>query len=401
MTEPPDIPLTFVGHPFAALGVGEQMRSHLAAARAVHLPHKVQDIFRYASRSDPDHRRLMADVEVDHPEGGIRVFHVNGDEVEHVLQAFKDRGGDFAAGYNIIAPVWELPRYPDVWLPQLRKFDEVWALSHFIADGLAAAGVQSVHIGQAVEVPLGYMLPRRYFGIRESAFALLHFFDLTSYAARKNPDAVLAMFEMIRERREFEDVQLVLKVKRADADGEDWLKPIRTQLPEAVCLSQPMTSLETRSLINACDCFVSLHRAEGFGRGTGEAMFLGRLAMATGWSGNLDYMTPENCLLVNHELIAVGEGEYPFRKGQMWAEPDIGHATELLESVLSDRDKAREIAARGRRDVRLGHGYRAVGLRIMARVNEIKANLARKSSRPRRAKRSERAARGEVSPVRA
>lgn len=398
MTEPSDIPVTFVGHPFASLGVGEQMRSHLAACRAVHMPHKVQDIFRYAPRSDPDHRRLMADVEVDFPEGGIRVFHVNGDEVDAVLRAFEERGGDFGAGYNVIAPVWELPRYPQVWVPQLRKFDEVWALSRFIADGLAAAGVQSVHVGQSVEVPLGYMLPRRYFGIRESAFVLLHFFDLTSYAARKNPDAVLAMFEMIREKREFEDVQLVLKVKRADSDGEDWLRPIREQLPEAICLSQPMTSLETRSLINACDCFVSLHRAEGFGRGTGEAMFLGRLAMATGWSGNLDYMTPENCLLVNHELVAVGEGDYPFSQGQMWAEPDIEHATALLEAVLDDRARAREIAARGRRDVRLGHGHRAVGLRIMARIEEIKASLARKGSRSRRSKR---AARGDAAPVRA
>jgi hypothetical protein len=107
-------------------------------------------------------------------------------------------------------------------------------------------------------------------------------------------------------------------------------------------------------------------------------------------------MTPDNCLLVNHELVEVGPGDYPFGDGQVWADPDIGHATELLESILIDREKAREIAARGRRDVRLGHGYRAVGLRIMAQVNEIKARLARKAARPKRAKRT---LRGEVSPV--
>ena len=397
MTEQPEIPLTFVGHPFAPLGVGEQMRSHLAACRAVHLPHKVQDIFRYARRADPDHLRLMSGVEVEHPEGGVRVFHVNGDEVESVLRAFEKRGGDFAAGYNIIVPVWELPRYPEVWAKQLRKFDEVWALSHFVADGLAAAGIQSVYIGQAVEVPLDYMLPRRYFGIRESAFVLLHFFDLTSYAARKNPEAVLAMFEMVRKRRRFEDMQLVLKVKRADSDGEDWLEPIREQLPEAVCLAQPMTSLETRSLINACDCFVSLHRAEGFGRGTAEAMFLGKLGMATGWSGNLDYMTAENCLLVNHNMVAVGKGEYPHSEGQMWAEPDVGHAAALLETVLEDTARAREVAARGRRSVRLGHNCRSVGLRIVARVAEIRENLARKRAMGGRRRRGCKASAGGLS----
>ena len=244
-------------------------------------------------------------------------------------------------------------------------------MSEFIAGSLAAAGLPSVPIGQAVEVPLGHFLPRKYFGIRESAFTLLHFFDLSSYASRKNPEAVLAMFERFRKRHPFADVQLILKVKKGAGDGEEWLRPIKDRLPEARCLSQPMSALETRSLINCCDCFVSLHRAEGFGRGTGEAMFLGRLAMATGWSGNLDYMTAENSLLVNHRLIPVGAGDYPFGEGQMWADADVDHAMALLEAVVADPARARAIAALGRRDIRLNHGFRAVGLRVLDRVTEI------------------------------
>jgi hypothetical protein len=259
---------------------------------------------------------------------------------------------------------------------QLRRFDEIWALSHFIADALAAADLHSTHIGQPVEVPLGPQLPRRYFGIRESAFALLHFFDLTSYATRKNPEAVLQMFEALRRRQPFADMQLVLKVKQAEAGGEEWLRPIRDRLPEAVCLAQPMTAFETRSLINACDCFVSLHRAEGFGRGTGESMFLSRLALATGWSGNLDYMTEENSLLARYDLVPVGADNYPHGDDQVWAEPDIGHAVELIEGVIADPARARAVAARGRRDITLGHGYRAVGCRILARVQEISTMLA-------------------------
>jgi len=367
----PDVPITLVGHPFATVGMGEQMRSHIAACQSVHLAHKVLDIYRYASRNDPDHRKLVEPVETDTPAAGIRIFHVNGDEVEPVLRAFEARGGRFKGGYNIIVPAWELPTYPVAWTEQLRQFDEVWALSHFLTESLAAAGLSSTHIGQAVEVPLGHFLPRKYFGIRESAFTVLHFFDLSSYATRKNPDAVLTMFEAFRKRRKFADVQLVLKVKKGDEDGAEWLRPIHDRLPEAHCLSKPMSALETRSLINCCDCFVSLHRAEGFGRGTGEAMFLGRLALATGWSGNLDYMTKDNALLVDHRLVPVGPGEYPFGEGQMWAEPDVAHAVDLLDAAIADPARTLEIAARGRRDIRLGHGYRAVGLRIFDRLTEI------------------------------
>ena len=366
-----DVPITLIGHPFATVGMGEQMRSHIAACQSVHLPHKVLDIYRYARRNDPDHRKLVEPVETMTPGVGIRIFHINGDEVEPVLRAFEARGGKFEDGYNIIVPAWELPTYPAAWADQLRQFDEVWALSHFLTESLAAAGLSSTHIGQAVEVPLGHFLPRKYFGIRESAFAVLHFFDLSSYATRKNPDAVLAMFEAFRKRREFADVQLVLKVKQGDQDGAEWLRPIQDRLPEALCLAQPMSALETRSLINCCDCFVSLHRAEGFGRGTGEAMFLGRLALATGWSGNLDYMTKHNALLVNHRLVPVGQGEYPHGEGQMWAEADVDHAVDLLDWAIADPAGAREIAARGRRAIRLSHGYRAVGLRVLDRVTEI------------------------------
>ena len=180
----------------------------------------------------------------------------------------------------------------------------------------------------------------------------------------------------IRKRHAFADVQLVLKVKQGDADGEEWLRPIRERLPEACCLAKTMSALETRSLINCCDCFVSLHRSEGFGRGTGEAMFLGRLAMATDWSGNLDYMTPDNSLLVDHRLVPVGPADYPFGEGQMWAEADVDHASALLDAAIADPARARGIAAKGRRDIRLGHGYRAVGLRILDRVNEIIASAA-------------------------
>lgn len=368
---PAAFPVTLVGHPFATVGMGEQLRSHIAACQAVHLPHAVLDIYRYASRSDPDHRKLVGNSETNVPSGGIRIFHVNGDEVESVIRAFEARGGTFADGYNIIVPAWELPEYPLPWAEQLRKFNEIWALSAFIKESLAAVGLSSLLIGQAVEVPLGHFLPRKYFGIKESAFTILHFFDLSSFASRKNPNAVLDMYEAIKAKREYEDIQLVLKVKKGDEDGEEWIAPLRDRVPEACFLSKPMSSLETRSLINCCDCFVSLHRAEGFGRGTGEAMFMGRLAMATAWSGNLDYMTKENSLLVDYDLIPVGADEYPFGKNQRWANARVSHAVELLDAAIGDLEATRIMAANGRRTIRMDHGYRAVGVRVLDRVSAI------------------------------
>ena len=370
-----DIPLTIVGHPYAPIGMGEQMRSHVQACSALHLHHRVFDIFRYAQRTDPVHFRVVGELERRDLPGGIRIFHINGDEVERVVAEFEARGGRFADGYNIIVPAWELPAYPAPWAGHLRRFDEVWALSRFIEASLATAGIDSHFVGQSVELEPGPNLPRRYFGIRESAFVLLNFFDLSSYSSRKNPDAVLDLLDCIRRDKPYRDVQLVLKVKNGERAADEWAEMMAGD-PQVKVIANPLDTAGVRSLIAACDCFVSLHRAEGFGRGLGEAMAMGRLAMGTGWSGNVDFMTERNSLLVGHRLVALRKDEYPHWQGQSWADPDVEHAWSLLRPLLDDPDRGLAIARQGQADVLRTHGNRAVGLRILPQLERIAARMA-------------------------
>jgi hypothetical protein len=100
-------------------------------------------------------------------------------------------------------------------------------------------------------------------------------------------------------------------------------------------------------------------------------MALGRLAMGTGWSGNVDFMTPANALLVDHELVKLQRDEYPHWEGQSWAEPDLEHALRLLRPVLNDTARGRAMAERGQSEVLRSHGNRAVGLRILVRLQGI------------------------------
>jgi glycosyltransferase involved in cell wall biosynthesis len=368
-----DIPVIFIGHPFAPIGMGEQMRSHVAACDRIHIAAGVFDIFRYAQRSDAGHFALVGEREREQVPRGIRVFHVNGDEVDNVIAAFEARGNSFADGYNIIVPAWELPTYPQQWAAGLARFDEIWAISSFVQASLAASGLASHVIGQSIETDPAPLLPRRWFGIRESSFVLLHFFDVSSYASRKNPTAVLDLFQRLRAATPFRDLQLVLKVKNIERGAADDAEAFRGD-PQITVIDTPLDSLGVRSLINACDCFVSLHRSEGFGRGLGEAMALGRLALGSGWSGNLDFMTATNSLLVRHAMVAVQRDEYPHWQGQSWAEPDVAHAAELLTPILDDPAHGRDIALRGQAEALRGHGHRAVGLRILERLRAIVAD---------------------------
>ncbi len=368
------VPITLVGHPFAIVGMGEQMRSHVAAMDAMLLHHRVLDVFRHAARLDDEHLLLVGDRELRAPPGGLRIFHVNGDEVARVLAAFAAAGGRFEAGVNVIVPAWELPAYPAIWAPALARFDEVWAISRFVGSSLAARGIDSHLVGQSVQPADGARLPRRWYGIRESAFVLLGFLDTTSHAARKNPTGTLDLFARLRAARPWADLQLVLKVKHGEASAAGWERDLPPD-PHRLVLTEPLDAVATRSLVAACDCFVSLHRAEGFGRGLAEAMAAGRLALGTAWSGNTDFMDAATALPVPFRLRPVRRGEYPQARGNRWAEPDVAAAAEMLLPFIDERHRAVAIGERARQAVLGGHGHRAVGLRILDRLMALLPRL--------------------------
>jgi glycosyltransferase involved in cell wall biosynthesis len=362
----------FAGHPFASIGKGEEMRSSCSAYRSLDPTCGIFDIYRHAKRLDPDHLALSRDAETRGLDAPVRVFHINGDEVSRVLAELERRGLDFSAGRNVVVPAWELPHYPAPWAEALQRFDEVWAISRFVQDSLAAAGIASAHVGQAVEMPVRPFLPRRHFGIRSSSFVFLTLLDLSSFSARKNPEAVLEMFRQLRARHPFADMQLVVKVKNGDGDAQDWVADALGRAShDVVFIDSLLGSHETHSLIAACDCFVSLHRSEGFGRGAAEAMWLGRSAIVTAWSGNLDYMDESYPGAVGYEMIEVREGQYPHHENQIWAEPDIDEAVVIADRFLSDATFARAAAVQGMESVRRTCSLRAVGLRMLDRVNSM------------------------------
>jgi hypothetical protein len=364
-------PTVFVGHPYAAIGKGEELRANLRALASLDEPAETLDIYRCEPRTDPDHLALIKPIETRRLGRGHRIFHINGDEVDPVLRTLEAMGEPFTAGRNVVVPAWELPQFPQIWVEQLNRFDEVWAISHFVKDALAASGVESHFIGQSVDLAIRPFLSRRHFGLRESAFVFLVFLDFSSYASRKNPWAAIAMFRRLLAERPFDDIQLVLKMKGDRQASDDLAAQIDLPQDSFVVVNQLLSAYQQHSLIAACDCLVSLHRAEGFGRGPGEAMRLGRAALATGWSGNVDFMDKSNALLVDYMLIPVAPGDYPESEGQVWAEPDVEHAASLARWALDNPADLREMTRRGRHDIVMKMGDRAVGLRMLQRLRAL------------------------------
>jgi glycosyltransferase involved in cell wall biosynthesis len=101
----------------------------------------------------------------------------------------------------------------------------------------------------------------------------------------------------------------------------------------------------------ACDCYASLHRAEGFGLTMAEAMAIGKPVIGTGYSGNIDFMTSENSYLVDHTIGRVGPDCEIYPPEGEWAEPSIEHAAELMRRVCSHSEEAKAKGKSARDDV--------------------------------------------------
>lgn len=365
----PDVCL--VGHPFAPIGMGEQLRSSFRALRSIGLRPAVLDVYELQTPEPPAESEFGPFLEK-----GFRtlnLFHINGDEVEPILAHLAGRPSPRQM-WRAVIPLWELPNYPTQWAQLLEQFDEVWASSLFIERALSEAVHRPVvHLPPACEVVLSAFRGRRFFGIPESTYAFLFSFDLRSWVTRKNPEAVVAAFRRVVHKRPHAQVTLVLKINGAELGDEryraflDSLGDLRDRL---VVLPRTLTDDEMKNLVRCCDCYVSLHRLEGFGRGPAEAMALGKPVIATRWSGNLDFMNNDNSLLVDCALVPVPPDAYPHWQGQRWADPDVEHAAASMVQLLDDPGKGAAIGRRASLDMRHDFSYRAIGVRTLQRLEQ-------------------------------
>lgn len=367
--------IVLAGHPFSPTGRGEDLRASFRSLRGVSIKSEIRDIFGYVDRTDADLTGEFSEHLVENLSSDVNIFYINGDEVE---QSLDHLGSALPEGaYNIIYPAWELSTYPADWARQVDRFDEIWAQSKFTEESIAKAVSKPViHMPLPCEIRMSSFLSRRDFGIPESGYIFLFYFDFTSFIARKNPLATLKAFEELCATLPKDDSRLVIKTTHSDQREGDYQRFLsalsRNRFRERIILiDRTLTNNEVKNLVRCCDCFISLHRSEGFGRGLSEAMYMGKPVIGTAYSGNMDFMTEKNSCLVPYDLIPVEEGEYPHSENQVWAQPDVDKAVGYMLRLLEDPKFGYQIGSRASLDIRVMFSYRASGLRYADRLAEI------------------------------
>lgn len=273
---------------------------------------------------------------------------------------------------NIAHLAWEQKDVNCWWQAVYDRYDEIWAISEF-----AATPFREMFSGRVSVVPnvldfdefsnCDEASSRR---LKSDVVKFLFVFDAGSSMERKNPEGVIDAFtRAFKGTANAHRVQLTLKISgMARPEHSERVERLRRNAYASGLSIQfeggQLTRETALRLIADADCYVSLHHAEGFGYTMAEAMAYGVPVIASGYSGNLEYMTPHNSFLVACKESFVRNADGPFQRGSIWGDPDIDIAAELMRHVVEAPSDAIAMGERGRISVVNQLSAKAIAERI-------------------------------------
>lgn len=359
--------LNIAGYFRSENGLGEGGRLLVATVEAAGLPYRTQTFAGPHSRQEHAY--------TDRGEAGSYDVNIACVNAEQMPRFAGQVGPDFFKGrYTIGTWFWETEEFPPRLRGALDFVDEVWMPSDYSRDSLQAVTNKPV-----ITLPLPIVAPQVDPALDRVALGLpdgylfLYTFDMFSTARRKNPLGVIEA-----HKRAFgpgDGAVLVLKSANGDKRREDLdeLLDAARGRSDITVIDDYVPAGHIDAMIAGCDCYVSLHRAEGFGLGMAVAMSLGKPVIATGYSGNLTFMNRNNSYLVDWERTQVGPGVPIYPADDHWADPDVDHAARLVRHVFDHRAEAAEMGARARSDIERDHSPTARGALLRQRLGEIRA----------------------------
>jgi glycosyltransferase involved in cell wall biosynthesis len=354
------------GYVRAELGTGEGARLTIAAVKAAGLPYSVIAYGETSSRQ----AHPFDDFGAESPTYDVNLLHINAD----MLPKFAERyGRELLTGrYTVGIWAWEIESFPPDMAAAERYADEIWAVSEFSAAAIARSVSKPVYaFPHPVIPPTPPALTRAQLGLPDG-FLFLFCFDFFSVMERKNPHGIIEAF--VRAFTPNEGPTLVIKsINGARViDQLETLRSLAAGRSDIRIIDGYLPQPHVHALMNSCDVYVSLHRGEGFGLTMAEAMALGKPVIATGYSGNLDFMNEGNSYLVPYELVPIPPGCDPYPSGARWAAPSASEAARLMRYVYDHRDEAGKIGQRAREDILRLHAPEARAAFVQSRLAAIR-----------------------------
>jgi glycosyltransferase involved in cell wall biosynthesis len=330
-------------------GLGQAARASLAALR-----HLDRD-FSYVDTSEMYPSRNAVDPGLsDRPFGAfgdVNLLHSNADELLTLgHQVFRHR---LAGRFNAAMWFWETADLPKRSRPAFDCVDELWVASEYLADVFGQyAKVPVKVIGLAAELPEPREVARSEFGLRDDEFVFLFVYDALSAHGRKNPEKALEAYVKAFDSIGYSGVRFVLKVSNLNKfpASQARIRDLASRTDSITVIDEYFPRDRVMDLMSVADVYVSLHAAEGFGLTLLEAMAVGAPVICTGYSGNMDFSSPENSWLVDFTMMKTDEPTGPYPAGSIWASPNLDSVIDLMRHVREHPDEVERKRVNARRD---------------------------------------------------
>jgi glycosyltransferase involved in cell wall biosynthesis len=358
MTPPRPGPVCVVGFHSDILGISEAARGFSQALRSAGAQVVDWDIGPVFGRPPGPGRTAPTEPP---QEAAAMVIFLNPLELVQLVATVGGR--PFQGRFCVGAWFWELSRAPKSWRAGFRYVDEVWACSRFVADAIAATAPRDFVI-RVLPVAVSASSATNAAHDADDRVLVLTAFNAGSGFIRKNPVAAVRAFRKANlEGR----ARMICKAAGGDTAPELMaaLEAEIGQGGDVALMSERLSDAAMTSLVRRADIVLSLHRSEGFGLLPAQGMAEGKAVVATGWSGNLDFMTADDSVLVDYALVPVNDPQGLY-SGGVWAEPDVEDAAAKLAALIADPDRRRAIGQRAAAAVARKLDPRAVGRQARA-----------------------------------
>ncbi|NMG08320.1 glycosyltransferase [Brasilonema sp. UFV-L1] len=365
------------GYVNSEFGLGEGVRSTLRSLESVNIPFVINNCTFNTNHRKLDSTYTNFSDENPYP---INLIHINGDMINFFVSSvgieyFKNK-------YNIGFWAWELPDFPKEWLSAFNLFDEIWTPSNYSVEAIAPVSpVPVIKFMHSLSLPQP-QVSKQELGLPDNKFIFLFIFDFYSVFERKNPIAVIKAFQQAFGKND--DVLLVLKFSNAKhfPEKSKQLKDFVKNFQNIKLIDNFLLKDEINALIYNCDCYVSLHRSEGFGLTIAEAMFYGKPVIATDYSGNTDFMNITNSFPLKYSLTTLTEDYAHYKKGNTWAEPDVDHAASLMQEVFKNKEEAKQIGTKASEDIKSWLSPEVIGQKMKNRLEYIRQSSQKSKENP-------------------
>lgn len=371
-------PINILGYFSRELGIGEAARSLERSCREAGIAVNRMDLEALIAASPGSCVGSSGGQDEHRP---IDVLYLNADTTIAAGRALRASGHH--SGYRIGFWHWEQSVLPARFHASFVEVDEIWVPSRFVLEAIApVAPVPVITIPHAVAFTPTPGVRRANFGLPDDKCLVLVMYDFHSVQGRKNPMAAITAFRAAKAQ----DSRLGLVIKTNNAHHHprerQELEDSLGDLEDVTIMDTTLTRQQTWDLEMCCDILLSLHRSEGFGLILAEMMFLGKVVVATGWSGNMDFMQADNSVPVPYSLEPLARPIGPYEAGIPWAEPDLDHAAAALRRIVDDRDLAASLGGRARDTITAMLHPQVVGARVRERLSTIQRWFPRAGAMP-------------------